>query len=187
MDKKLQQATKAYKEIFKTLEKHKDSVVFNIDNLKQRAELHLWGLKLKEVYGLNIDLRDITSKEWCRIGDYINIGYFSCDNGRQISWEDNGNQPLNEHLVIFSFPTGGFMFGDDNPHILFRDFFQELKTYNPKYCDTHNSTIYFSLDKAQDVYNNFDEIFAKYKYRYNKSAKQREIEELETKLRELKK
>jgi hypothetical protein len=47
MDKKLQQATKGYEEIFKVLEKHKDSAVFNIDNLKERAELHLWGFQLK--------------------------------------------------------------------------------------------------------------------------------------------
>jgi hypothetical protein len=182
----LSKTTKAYKEIFKVLEKHKDSVVFNINNLKDRAELHLWGLKLKEVYGLNIDLKDITSKEWCRISEYIKIGYFSCNNGSQISWEDNGNQPLDEHLLIFSFPTGAYALGDKYPIKLFKEFFEELKTYNPKYCDTNNSTLYFSLDKAKDVFNNFDEIFAKYKYRYNKSAKQREIEELETKLNALK-
>jgi hypothetical protein len=187
MDKKLQQATKAYKEIFKALEKHEDSVVFNIDNLKQRAELHLWGLTLKEVYELNIDLCDITSKEWCRIGEHINIGYFSCDNGRKITWEDNGNQPLDEHLLIFSFPTGGFMFGDDSPHILFRQFFRELKTYNPKYCDTHNSTLYFSLDNAKDVYNDFKRILVKYRNKYKERSKFNQIKALENKLRELKK
>jgi hypothetical protein len=185
MDNKLLNTSKAYSEIFEVLKKHENSIKIDVSRLKERADLHLWGLELKEIYGLEIDTEDITSKDWCRIDDFIYISYYAA-NVRGISWEDNGQQPVDEHLLVFTFSAGGYTLGDKFHPELFREFFDELKTYNPKYCDTNNSSLYFSLDNAKDVYNNFSVIYERYRQRYCESVKQSEIKELELKLKELK-
>jgi hypothetical protein len=186
MNNKLQQATKAYDEIFKLLDKHKDIVIFKAESLREKADLHLWAIELQEVWGLNVDASCLHSKKWSKISQHIGIAYYD-GTQKHIAWEDDLLNPTGVYLLVISFPTGAYIFGEDYPKDLFREFFDELKSYNPKYCDTRNSTLYFSLDNAKDVYNNFDKIIEKYKTIHKESSIEREIKELETRLIELRK
>jgi len=52
---------KAYKEVLKALNKYKSEIVFDIDDLERQAKQHLFGLELKEKYGLNIDTKRVDS------------------------------------------------------------------------------------------------------------------------------
>ena len=52
----LEEAKRAYEEIFEVIEKHGDLCVFNVVNLKREAECHIFGLELKEKYGLNFKI-----------------------------------------------------------------------------------------------------------------------------------
>jgi hypothetical protein len=192
MDKmnKFETTSNAYKEVLEIIEKHKDTIRFNIKDFKERADKHLWGLEIQEVYGLNIPLTDIYSTTWHRVGEYAVIGFFGDKTDARISWEDNNLKPDNEYLLVISFPTGPYALGEYYMTDVFREFFNELKSYNPKYCDTTNSGLYFTLDNAKDIYNNLEGILDKYKVKcrekFNELYKQKEIENLEKRLSELK-
>lgn len=178
---------KAYKEIFKVLNKHKDLIVFDISNLEQKSKLHLLGLELRGKYGLNIDTTKINSLEWNRFGDYLAIGMYGEDYRRTISWSDDGSQPENELLLVVSFPTGAYIFGDDYPVDLFKDFFNELSTFAPKYSDTTNKCLYFSMDNAKNIFNSFYDILNKYKELNRQDFNRRKIERLKKEIEKLEK
>lgn len=178
---------KAYDEILKILKKHKDVCVFNIDDLERKANLHLFGVELKEKHGLNVEPKQIYSLDWIRFGDYKGIGYFGEKYNRMISWSDDRTQPTDELLFCISFPTGAYIFGGDYPTEFFQKFFLELKTYKPKYVDTANKSLYFSMDNASEIFNNFDAIMRKY-YELNKEdIKQRQILKMKADLEKLEK
>lgn len=175
-----------YKKILTLLKKHKGEIVFDIDNLQRQADNHLFGLELKDVYGLEIDPKKITSTRWVKLDDYGCIGIFGEKHGRTISYPDVKGQPENEYLLTYSFSTGAYMFGEDYPTELFKKFWDELKSYNPKYVDTMNHDIYFSLDNAKGIFNDFKTILKKY-YDINKEdIKLRRIAQMEKDLQSLK-
>jgi len=172
-----------YKKIFKLLNEHEDEIVFDVKSLEARARAHLYGLELKEKHGINIDPKTITSTSWNRFGDYMSIGTYGDENKRSVSWSDDGSQPVNEMLLEISFPTGGYIFGQDYPAKFFQKFFTELKTYGPKYSDTTNASLYFSMDNAGKIFNKFNSILEKYNKENKEDYKKRQIikkkEELE--------
>jgi len=181
---------KAYKEIFEVINKYKDIIVFDYNELLSRSKQHLFGLELKEKYGLNVEPRDIRSLDWNRFGDYLSIGQFGEKYRRTISWSDDGKQPEDEMMIHLSFYTGAYIFGnyfdDDYPTQFFQEFWNELKTYNPKYIDTTNKNLYFSLESGAKLFNEFKGILNKY-YELNKeNAKKRKIEKLQKELEKLK-
>lgn len=176
---------KAYNEIFKVLEKHKDICVFDIKELENKSKLHLFGLELKELYGLNINPKDIKSTTYNTFFEYVRIHKVIGNNNSRISWSDDGTQPDNELLVNICFPTGAYIFGEDHATDFFQRFFTELKTYNPKYIDSVNKSIYFSMDNAKDVFNNFQSILKKY-YELNKEdMKKRKILKMKAEIEKL--
>jgi len=177
---------KAYSEIFKVLKKHKDICNIDIDDLERKAKYHLFGIELKEKYGLNINPKNIESTDWIRFGEFASIGIWGEKHRRTISWPDNGKQPKNEILLQYSFPTGAYIFGEHYPVELFQKLFQELKIYNPKYVDSHNSSLYFSMDNAKDIFNIFDDIMKKYFVLNKEDYKERQIKKLEDELLKLK-
>lgn len=180
-------ARKGYAEIFRTIRKYKDVCVVDIDDLRRKAKCHLFGIKLKEEYGLNIDPKEIYSLDWIRFGGYKTIAWWGEKYNRAIHWSDDGSQPDNELLLRISFPTGAYIFGDDYPTELFQKFFTELKSYNPKYIDSVNQALYFSMDNAKNVFNNLDSILEKYREMYKKDVRKRKIREMEEELEKLKK
>lgn len=179
----LETTKKAYNEILKAMKKHKDICAFDIERFEIKAKLHLYGLELKETYGLDINPKDVNSFTFNSFHEYIKI--YKVGESNKISWSDDGRQPDNELLVDICFPTGAYIFGEDYPTDLFQKFFLELKAYNPKYSDTANKSLYFSMDNAKDVFNNFPTILKKY-YEINKEdSKQRKILKMKADLAKL--
>lgn len=175
--------SKAYKEIFEVLDKYKDIINININNLRNKSEIHLFKLKL-DSYGIYVPLNTIHNTTHIRIDYNRVIGLWDGEK-RKVSWPDDGNQPENEYLFCISFPTGPYFFDEDYPKSLFSKFFNELKTYNPKYCDSHNSSLYYSIENAGKVYNNYRNICNKY-YELNKEdRKKRKIDKLKEEINKL--
>jgi hypothetical protein len=181
----MEKTKKAYDEILAVLNKYRDIIVFDIRDLDSRSKQHLFGLELKEKYGLNIDPSDVRSLDWYRKGEYLSIGWWGEKYSRTISWEDNGKQPKDELLLQISFSTGAYIFGDDYPTEFFKKFFLELKGYNPKYCDTVNKSLYFSMNNAAKVFNDFSDILKKYREQNSIDAKKRKIKKIKEELEKL--
>jgi hypothetical protein len=176
---------KAYKEILDVVNNYRDIIVYDISDLEKKSETHLFGIKLKEKYGFDINPTDIYSLDWTRFGDYRSIGWFGKKYNRTISWSDNGKQPKDELLLEIGFSTGAYIFGDDYPTELFQQFWQELKNYSPKYIDTTNKNLYFSMENASKVFNDFKTILDKYYEINKKDSKERKIKKLKEELNKL--
>ena len=181
---KINTTEKAYKEIFKVLNKYKSEIVFDVDNLESNAKLHLFGVTLVEKYGFNLDPKKIYSADYQNLKENVSIGFWD-GKYRKVSWSDDGRQPNKETLLCISYPTGAYIFGDDYPEELFKKFFQELKSYNPKYIDTVNKCLYFSLDNAGKIYNDYDSIIEIYHRKNKRELKQRKINKLKEELAKL--
>jgi hypothetical protein len=91
----------------------------------------------------------------------------------------------NETLLCIKFPTGAYMFGEDYPVEFFQRFFLELKSYNPKYVDSTNKGLYFSLDNAGKIHNAYRDIIKKYREENLKDLKQRKIKKMKDDLAKL--
>jgi hypothetical protein len=173
-----EESKKMYSEILSILDKYSDNCIYDIRELKQKSECHLFGLKLKEVYGLGIDPKRINSIEYIRFGEYMSIGMWGEKYRRTISWSDDDRQPKDELLLCIGFSTGAYIFGQDYPTDLFQKFFNELKTYKPKYTDTSNKNLFYSMDNAKEIFNSFNDILKKYHDLNKDDFKQRKIKEL---------
>lgn len=180
----------SYKEILDVLKKHRETCVYDVNELESLAKKHLFGIELKEKYGLNVQPRDIKSLEWNRFGDYLSIGLFGEKYRRTISWSDDGKQPEDELMLYLCFPTGAYIFGnssdDDYPSQFFREFWDELKTYNPKFSDTVNKSLYFSMGNSGKIFNEFPAILKKYNEKNKEDFKLRKIKRMEEELLKLK-
>ena len=162
-------AKEGYKKLIALAKKYKDVCKIDVNQLEYTAKNHLFGLELVEKYGLNVNPTQIDTN-WNNIGEYLHIGFWDGERSK-ISWSDDEKQPKNEYLVSISFPCGAYIFGssfnDDYPTEFFHQFFDELRSYGPKFVDSANKSLYFSLDNAKDVFNNFNDILNKY-YELNK-------------------
>ncbi len=185
----LEKTTKLYEELFSFLDKNKSNLFFDtyeIENFKQRSNGHLFGLKLQEQFGFNIDPKKVTSDYFHRFTSdcqsyNISISIWGEKHNRTITCSDDRRQPEDEMLLHVRFSTGAYIFGDHYPTDLFNRFFAELKTFEPKYCDTTNRCLYFSLNNAANFYNNFESILKKY-YELDKAEEDnRKIEKLKKK------
>lgn len=186
----LETTKSAYIKILKLMKKYKDVCIFDINELESKSNLHLFGLELNELYGLNIDPKSIYRTDWIDCGDYIKIGRYGEKYNRKISWPDDGTQPIDEMLVRISFPSGPHIFSDlrlstDYPLIFFNKFWLELKTYNPDYIDTHNHSMYWKLSNAKEIFNSFNNILDKYNKLNDDDKKQRKIQKIKEELEKL--
>lgn len=164
-----------------------------IELSKSTLETVIENLKVSERFG--IPLQSVTGNYsgWLKVGnrwdDYMVLGYYDGkETGRSISWSDNHEQPKNEWLLTIGFPTGAYIFGEGGmfdksyPKKTFDLFFNALKEYKPKFCDTANHCLYFAEDVASVVYENFYILFDKYQAlvqdEMNEQKKQKLREEL---------
>jgi len=185
--KTLKQTTKAYKEILEVVNKYKDICVYDVSDLESKSKKHLFGIELKEKYGLNVDpTQDIYSCDWINFGDYRSVGWFGEKYRRTISWSVDGKQPEDELLLDIGFSTGAYIFGDDYPKELFQKFWLELKSYKPKYCDEVNNHLYFDIKSASKIFNDFKSILNKYSEINKKDYILREIKKNKEELKTLK-
>lgn len=181
----MKQEQKAYAEILKALKKYRDVCVFDVEDLERKSKCHLFGIELKEKFGFDINPKIIDSWDWFKFYNYVTIGQWGEKHRRTISWSDDNKQPKDELLLQISFPTGAFIFGNDYPEELFKNFFNELKTYSPKYSDTHNKCLYFSMDNAGIIFNEFIGVLKKYHELNKEDYKQRQIKKLKEDLSKL--
>ena len=139
---------------------------------------------------MDIDVNDICdyNKDWIKFSEYAVLGIFGKSYNRTISWSDYDLQPYDgERLLYISFPTGPYIFSYNGElRALFNEFFNELKSMNPKYCDTANSSLYFSIDVAAKVHAEYLEIFKKYQGMAKKALDDVKIANLEKELAKLK-
>lgn len=176
---------KAYSEILKLMNKHKELININIDEFKHKSKLHLLGIELNELYGFNVNPNRIHSLNNIELGQYARICLMGKKYNRTISWLDNGEQPVDELLLLIQFPTGAYIFGEDYPEEFFQKFFRELIDLRPKYTDSHNCCLYFSMENAGKAYNQFNEIYKKYQDINKEDYKQRKIQKMKDELAEL--
>lgn len=181
---------KAHKELLKVVKKHGDefkrSGVANVYSIKCEIER----LEKEEEFG--IPLIRAGDGHFSVVGAYnvwSRVLYFSDENERSISWSDDDRQPENEWLYVVSFGSGPYIFGGDYPQETFKSFFLELKEFGAKYCDTANSCLYFTPDKAKAVHGAFWEIFNRHKAmvegELNKKRKEDLLKELKKLLEEM--
>lgn len=175
----------AYTEILEVCNKHQDPDLGDIREMAGKAKKHLFGIELSEKYGLNIDHNRIGNLEYYRVSDYLFLGWYGEKYNRTISWEVDGKQPVDEFLLQISFSTGAYIFGEDYPEEIFKEFFEELKTYSPKYCDMTNHCLYFSMDNAGKVFNEFGKILQNYHQKNREDLKGRKIKKLQAELEKL--
>lgn len=185
----LKETKKMYSEILKTLNKYKEICIFDIEELERKSKLHIYGVQLKEEFGLNINLNHINSLEYNQFEDYKTISWYGNKYNRRISWSVNGKQPKNELLFTLGFSTGAYIFGDymnhDYPTEFFQKFWLELKTYKPDYIDEANKYLYWKIENAKEAFNSFDEILNKYHALNIEDIKLRKIKKLKEDLAKL--
>ena len=184
---------KAYSEILKVCNKYE--WVEWIKDILQKANNYIEIARWKKEY--DITLRFDTNVTWMRyiespIYDHHFIYFSNAQEDKDkwswysISWSDDDRQPNNEWLLSLSFSTGAYIFWEDYPKELFEQFWNELKTYNPKYTDTANHNLYYSLENAGIIIKEYKSIMEKYYKRNKEEANLRRIKKLETELENLK-
>lgn len=179
----IEEVRKSYQAVFKVLNKHKENIDFDLKDLKYKSEVHILELRLNE---LGFKVNYIGNLTYVDIRNYFHYVHYTPDTKFSISWSDDGRQPSNEELIKVSFPTGAYIFGDSYPTSVFNRLFTELKSFNPLYTDTANSSLYFSLEDGARVYKEFDEIYKKYRELHIEESKVQKIKELEEQLAKLK-
>ena len=195
---------KIYMEILSVCEKHADKEClsgFEYDDIREmrdKARNHLQLIDWFERYGIEIPhSKNVHNSFYVNINNHCDLIYFQDakedqlnNRGRFIPYEDDGKQPFNEWLLQLSFPSGAYIFGDlfqdDYPKPFFDGFWQELKSYKPDYCDTANHGLYFSLENAKDIYQDFPEILQRYCKKNKEDVKKRKIQKMEKELEKLK-
>ena len=171
---------KAYQELYAVAEKNKEHLCpYLVDDILQK--LHTTNLSFEFQLPL-----EYAGNTWYKVErfyqDWVNVGLYGEETSRTISWSDDGKQPENEWLYAVRFCTGAYIFGDSYPAETFNAFFAELKSFEPKYCDTVNNALYFADDVAKVVYDNFWPIFKKYKALVGEELKAKRKAELEKEL-----
>lgn len=126
----------------------------------------------------------LSETRWTRINDHLSAGPF--EEG-SVSWPDDDRQPHGEFLLMLSFHTGPYMFGDDDDYDadFFKEFWSEFLVFGPEYIDTRNHNMWFTPERAGAVTQNFHQILGKYKQLYKEQEGQRRILALKEELKNL--
>lgn len=168
-----------FKKIFdicKNHEKENDS----IEEIKRKCELEIFRNEIINKYKIDIPINKINNTRYIRISDLhgeICLGIFNEDNVCNMD-----EKPNNEMLLAIQFPTGAYIFGESYDRELFNDFYKELKQYKPKFCDDLNHYLYFDLKNASKIYNEYGNIYKKYRDIYNSKIYKRKIDELKNEI-----
>ena len=85
------------------------------------------------------------------------------------------------------FSTGPYIFGEDYNYQkpLFQEFFEELKTYKPDHIDSANKSLYWKIENAKDIYNDFGGILKKYHDKNSAQLRDRKAQKLRDELKRL--
>ena len=182
---------KAYSEIVELCEKYPNFDnqfrFYDINEMKGKAKNHLLLIEWYEKYGLKLDnLLEPYTRDYLNINSYLSFQLFKDAEhyGRSISWSDDDRQPEDGWYLCIGFSTGAYIFGKDyeSQKQLFQDFFQELKSYKPDYLDTANHNLYWKIENAKPIYDNFNEILKKYYEKNTSELNERKIKKLKAEL-----
>ena len=189
---------KAYQEILDVCKKHKkiseNQYMGDIKIMLNSAKNHLSIIEWKEKYGIDIPHSKQINGTYVELDEFICLSYYEDGEkdkengyGKYVSWSVDGRQPKEEWLLVISFSTGAYIFGSDyeGQKQLFIDFFDELKSYNPTYTDDANSSLYWNIEKASNIYNDFHSILDKFRARNKAEFKTREIGRMKRELEKL--
>lgn len=189
----------AYTEILEVCEKYPNFdqrfSFYDIQEMRNKAKNHLMLIDWYEKYGLKLDHSHHTvfGYNYFRVSEYTSFQKFGdaaaekeAGSGRYIAWSVDDRQPDHEWLFIINFPTGAYIFGGDYPTDLFQRMWEELKAFGPKYRDDVNKYLYFSMEDAAPIMEQFNGIMQKYRQIYKDEETKREIEATEAKLKKLK-
>lgn len=91
-----------------------------------------------------------------------------------------------EELLKISFPTGAYIFGDDYDTEFFGEFYKELHLVKPKYEDSLNKALYYSVENGKEAYEHYRNTYKKYCDNLVERRKQNRIKQLERELSQLK-
>jgi len=133
----------------------------------------------------NLGIIAESPQDYIKVREYSFVALYGEKYNRTIAWSDDDIQPEDEWLYVLSFPTGAFIFSEDYPISTFSEFFNELKEFSPKYCDTNNHNLYFTSDNAHLIHQAFDSILSKYRSASQLEIKQAKIDVLKAKLAQL--
>lgn len=180
---------KAFKICEESKQLFSDIGISDFDRTCDEVKKLLYSIKLQEDYGiLNITRSMVQCTEssvFVRINDNMYIASMGEKYRRTISWSVDGRQPEDEIMLVLSFPTGAYIFGDSYPTELFARMWEEIKSYDFKYLDDVNHNVYFSLDVAAPIANGFRDILNKYYKIFKDEANLRRAEELRRELAKL--
>lgn len=176
----------AYEEILNLMKSNID--IFDGDiNIKSKLESRISAMRLSDDFDIEVSPNQLWgSHDYVNLSEYISIGLFGKSLNRTISWSDDRTQPDNEWLYSIRFPTGAYIFGDSYPTDAFNKLFEELKSYNPKYTDSRNRTLYYTKETAKAVHEIFDTLYAKYRDISIEESKQNQIADLENQIQYIK-
>lgn len=177
-----------YKKIIEICENSKESE-WTLRGIKSDAENALLRWEWLTLYGIKIsETANIKTQGYYNFNEYEGFSFFDDKGTKYISISYDGRQPKNEYVYTIWLSTGPFIFGNDYVYqtTLFEEFFGELRGYNPDYLDLENKALYWKIENAGKIFNDFSGILNKY-HAINKSQlKEREIAKLEAKLNKLK-
>ncbi len=129
---------------------------------------------------------------FCRISEQMSIVYFGDAEKDKEEWRwyyisrsDDWKQPKDEHLLHIYFSTWAYFLSSAYPTNTFQKMREELKLFWPKYCDTTNKWLYFSLDQCKDICKEYPNIIKKYREIATEEIKEKEKETLREKLAKL--
>lgn len=176
----------AYKKILKVIESCTKEVKLDssIDTSYKLKSLILRE-EIQENFGIDLSNCYDYSATYFKVGYDKYIAKYSEKENRTISWPDDGKQPKDEWLLAITYPPGAYIFGDDYQESTFNNYFEELKSFNPKYIDSANHCLYYTDDVAKVVFDQIGEIFKKYQAIAEDNRKASKIEALKKQLEEL--
>lgn len=167
--------SKKYEKLFAQIAK--DGLLpTEIYRIKESAQNHILWDKLVNEYGFKLRLDQVYNTSHITISDGIYITLID-GKDRTISWSDDDNQPKNEMMYVLRYPSGAYTFHSDYPVETFNAFFNELKSFGPKYSDTMNHALYFELDKAAAIHEQLPGITKKYRDQVKVELAQKQLKE----------
>jgi len=166
-----------------------------LNDIARKAKNEVIRHKFADEYGVVLDSSArLAEYDYHKKSDYEFISWYAdgykCHeegHGRSVSWSEDGKQPVNEWLYSVQFSTGAYILGDDYDYQqpLFRQFFEELRTYKPDYQDLHNHCLYWKIENASTIYKEFYNILTKYKTLNREELDSRKIAKLQAEIDKL--
>lgn len=176
----------AYKKILKVIKScAKSAYLDSTVDISYRLEQLITREEIQESFGINLSNCRDHSDTFFKIDYEQFIAKYGSKYNRTISWSDDGKQPKDEWLFVISYPTGAYIFGDDYQQETFKQYFEKLKGFEPKYVDTVNHNLYYTADKAKAVYEKVNEVLKKYRAIAEENRKESKIEALKKQLEAL--